>query len=238
MALLINDCHIHLGQSKGVNKTVTIDDIIEHKKEYSILNMFVMCDNNEEVYKLLELPYYGIWGLQWLTEETEPDDIIQRSRIRGCKYHGAYNYHPKPRVDVLELLDRYGAILMMHTGRYKDANISSKTSYLHSIEIAQDYPNIKLIMAHMGGTDTNISMQAINEVNVDNLDNVYFDTSGITTPFIIEYAVKMLGSKQILFGSDIPWCSFKAMFYTVQDAQISSEEKENIFYHNMNRLLK
>lgn len=236
--MLINDCHIHLGQSKGVKKTVTIDDIVEHKKAYNILNMFVMSNDNDQTYKLLELPYYGIWGLQWLTEDTEPDDIIQRSKMRGCKYHGAYNYHPKPRQDVLELLDRYGAILMMHTGRYKDANIASKTSYRHSIEIAEDYPNIKLIMAHMGGTDTTISMQAIDDIDAQGLMNVYFDTSGITTPFIIEYAVKTLGSKRILFGSDIPWCSFRAMYWTVAEAQISNEEQENIFYHNMNRLLK
>ena len=88
----------------------------------------------------------------------------------------------------------------------------------------------------MGGTDTTICKKAIYESREH--ENIYFDTSGITTPYIIEYACDNIGPKRILFGSDIPWCSFKAMYYTIEDAMIPRVYKDDILYHNLNRLVK
>jgi len=41
-----------------------------------------------------------------------------------------------------------------------------------------------------------------------------------------------------LFGSDMPWCSFNAMYYTVMDAQIDEDVKKEIMHHNFEYLLK
>ena len=52
----------------------------------------------------------------------------------GVKFHGTYEDLPvsddtyKP---ILEVLNEKEALLLVHTGRFKDGDISSNTSYLH-----------------------------------------------------------------------------------------------------------
>ena len=119
--------------------------------------------------------------------------------------------------------------------RYKEGSKESNTSYQHALEVAKIYPKLKVIMAHMGGTDTTICKRAINDSR--DYPNIYFDTSGITTPYIIEYAVEQIPANRILFGSDAPWCSFNAMVYTILDAQIDDDIKNAILYNNFNELI-
>jgi predicted TIM-barrel fold metal-dependent hydrolase len=45
-----------------------------------------------------------------------------------------------------------------------------------------------------------------------------------------------LGSERVLFGSDFPWCSYRSMYWGVEDALVSEEAKENIFSKNFLRL--
>ena len=235
MVGLISDAHVHLGKSEAVGHELTIEDVLWHKEHNTILNMLVMDPDNDNMLKLLDKKIWGIRGLQWITESTAPDDLIHTENVIGCKFHGAYGNRPRPSLAILEQLNRFGALLLMHTGRYKDADISSNSSYLHSVEIGKQYPDIILIMAHMGGTDTTICKRAINASQ--DYKNIYFDTSGITTPYIIEYACDTIGPQRILFGSDVPWCSFRAMYYTIEDARIPEVYKDDILYHNLNRLV-
>jgi predicted TIM-barrel fold metal-dependent hydrolase len=149
----------------------------------------------------------------------------------GCKYHGSYLGSPIHPCQLLEDIN----LVMVHCGRYKEGRKESNTSYLHALEVAKSYPKLKVIMAHMGGTDTNVCKVAIEDSR--DYDNIYFDTSGITTPYIIEYALENIPSNRILFGSDAPWCSFLAMYHTVLDARIPDEDKQNIFYNSFNDLV-
>lgn len=197
--------------------------------------LIIQTHEDHDIHKLENfiINYPGLYGLQWIDDKTE--GYYYSDTIIGCKFHGTYSDHCYPPEFLLEELDNKKSILMMHTGRYKDGNSESKTSYLHALEVAKYHPNIKLIMAHMGGTDTEICKKAITAA-ID-LPNVYFDTSGITTPFIVEYAVENIGSKRILFGSDVPWCSWDAMYWTVKEARITVEEKEDIYSRNFNNIL-
>ena len=68
--------------------------------------------------------------------------------------------------------------------------------------------------------------------------NIWFETSGITTPFRIENAVEEIGPERILFGSDAPWCSFRSIFYGVEDTLLDEKIKNLIFYENFINLLK
>ena len=234
---MVSDCHIHLGRNPSIKRETIINDIMNLTLDHHLDKILVMgteIDHDiNQLALLLDIIGTGGYGLQWLDDDTKCPSLDEK--IIGCKFHGAYSYHPKPSISILEELDNKKSVLMMHTGRYKDGNIQSNTSYLHSKEIAEDYPNIKLIMAHMGGTDTNICKSALNDCV--ELPNVYFDTSGITTPYIVEYAVETVGSKRIMFGSDVPWCSWRAMYNTVMDARISEEDMRNILKYSFEGLL-
>jgi predicted TIM-barrel fold metal-dependent hydrolase len=87
----------------------------------------------------------------------------------------------------------------------------------------------------MGGSDTAVVKRAINDAK--DIPNIYFDTSGITTPYAVEYAVRVIDVRRILFGSDEPWCSFRSMYYNVVDAEIPEEYKERILSENFKDLV-
>lgn len=215
---------------------------MRYKWKYNIDNVLVMGsdthvqDNNNDINHFVNNETFA-YGLYWIADSHIRFPVNQK--LIGCKYHGAYTGQPvsnKRYQNIMEQLDAMDSILMVHCGRYKEGEIESNTSFLHALMVAQDYPHIKVIMAHMGGTDTTVSKKAVKAAATQ--DNVYFDTSGITTPYIIEYAVDHLGPKRILFGSDAPWCSFKAMYHTVIDANIPEEDKHDIMYNNFNLLIK
>jgi len=177
-----------------------------------------------------------IYGLHWFVPTS--NKIEFSDKIVGIKYHGAYLNNPVTSMSkyILEELDKQKKILLVHCGRYLEGDIKSNTSYLHAIQVARHYPNIKVVLAHMGGTDTTVCKKAIS--HAEGIHNVYFDTSGITTPSIIEYACNRLPVTRILFGSDWPWCSFRAMYYTVMDAAISNLSKQDILYNNFEMILR
>ena len=209
MAALINDVHIHLGSESSINKTLLPEDILHHKEMNGVMSILVIPTHEEpeieKLQKFLDRDIFGLYGLQWVTEHTTPSNLELDDKIIGCKFHGTYSNHSHPSVAVLEELNKLGAILMFHTGRYKDGNVISRTSYIHALTIAKAFPKISIIMAHMGGTDTTICKAAIDASKLQ--ENIYFDTSGITTPYIIEYAVKSTG-----FTANNVWFRYSMVF--------------------------
>ena len=185
----------------------------------------------------------GIHAIYWIQKKCIEKDLeILRSNlgstVSGVKFHGAFELLPLTAPvyrHILEFLDGQEAILIVHTGRYKDADRSSNTSYLHAIDAAKQYRKIKLVMAHMGGTDTTIVKRALKDAA--DIQNILFDTSGITTPHVLEYAVRMIDERRIIFGSDFPWCSFRAMLANLEDAEIGERTKQSILLDNFDSLI-
>ena len=71
------------------------------------------------------------------------------------------------------------------------------------------------------------------------IDNLWVDTSGGSPEaWIVEHAVSNLGSKRVLYGSDLPIRNLPAAIGQVSGSPISSGDKENIFYQNAAKLLK
>jgi predicted TIM-barrel fold metal-dependent hydrolase len=230
----INDSHVHIGTIKSIYSHLETGDVEEFRTKNNIHMILALGSDyapelsNQMVEFLAEnVPY--VYGLHWYKHNAKQNLRIT-PKMLGVKFHGVYNDMPvtKMNPDLLEGLDKNKAVLLVHCGRYKDGSRESNSSYLHAIDVGRNYRNIKVILAHMGGTDTTICKEAINDAM--HYDNIYFDTSGITTPYIIEYALHKIPSKRILFGSDTPWCSFNSQLYNVIDADISLNDKLMILY--------
>ncbi len=66
---------------------------------------------------------------------------------------------------------------------------------------------------------------------------VYVDISGdIFYRQMIEYFVNEIGSEKILFGSDAPWIDPTFTMINVLTADISNNDKENIFNRNAEKV--
>jgi predicted TIM-barrel fold metal-dependent hydrolase len=247
--MTINDAHVHLGKSSGIYRSLSTEDVLKLREKHKIKNLMLMSFendvgvNNEKIIELSQ-KYSFIFGLFWIQKSTLAQSVktleklLGNSRIVGVKFHGSYENMPvsSPTYDsIMEILSERESILLVHTGRYKDASLESNTSYLHAIQIAKIYPKIKVVLAHMGGSDTSIIKRAIQDSK--DISNIFFDTSGITTPYAIEYAVRIIDARRILFGSDEPWCSFMSMYYNVADAEIPKDDKAMILSDNFHDIL-
>lgn len=244
----INDAHVHLGRSAAINHSLSEDGLLNLREKHGIQSMMVMSleqdvdKNNEKIASICKRHRF-VRGLIWVQKSQLQKDIRMiegglGDGIVGAKFHGSFENAPVSSAQyspLMEMLSDRQAILLVHTGRYKDASPESNTSYLHALEVARKYPKIRVVMAHMGGSDTNVVKRAL--VDSKDVPNVYFDTSGITTPYVVEYALSVIDARRILYGSDEPWCSFMSMYYNVADAQVDEKYKSMILYDNYTTLL-
>lgn len=245
----INDIHIHLGPSNGMFQNLTVPGLLKYQKEYHIDHVGVMpleihTDRDNKKIINLAKKNKSVHGLFWIQKKRINEDLkVLREELgkslMGVKFHGAFENSPitsKHYKPILEELHEQQSTLLIHCGRFKDGSLKSNTSYLHGLKVAKKFPNIKIILAHMGGNDTSIVKKAVHDAK--DMNNVYFDTSGISTPYRVEYAIDVIGSKRIIFGTDYPWCSFRGNFYNIEDSLLNKKEKENILYKNFFTLIK
>jgi predicted TIM-barrel fold metal-dependent hydrolase len=73
----------------------------------------------------------------------------------------------------------------------------------HLLEIENDYPNIKLIVAHIGRAycpeDVGNAFQVL-----QNTTRMHFDFSANTNADIMAQLIRAVGVKRVVFGSDMP----------------------------------
>jgi len=244
----VNDIHVHLGYSEGINNSLPIEKLNEYIKKNNIDEIVLMpFEKDTDIYnqKIINLSKENksIHGFFWIQKHRIKDDLAILKKdlndgLIGVKFHGSYENLPVNSdiyEPIMEFLNDKESLLLIHCGRFKDGDPSSATSFIHGLKIAQKFPKIKVILAHMGGNDTAIVKRAVNAAL--EFKNIFFDISGTSTPFRIEYAVKTLGPNRILFGSDYPWCSFNAMYYNVKDSLLDDKIKEMIFHENFVNLI-
>jgi len=102
-------------------------------------------------------------------------------------------------------------------------------------KLADEYPNAIFIMGH-GGADIPGFEKAIDVVNKRN--NVYIDIAiSNVREGNVEWLVREMGSKKILYGSDMPFFDPRPAFGRLAFAMISDDEKRDIFGLNMEAIL-
>jgi len=101
----------------------------------------------------------------------------------------------------LQVLDKHGWILMLHIPRPQRLRDPSNLSQM--IEIEKRYPNVKVIIAHVGRAycpeDVGNAFEALGETR-----KMCFDISANTSAENFELLIRAVGPRRILFGSDLP----------------------------------
>lgn len=101
----------------------------------------------------------------------------------------------------------------------------------HIAALAARYPEAKLIMAHTGGN----AYLAVKTVKP--FPNVAIDISGsLLRSGTLEYTVAHLGADRILFGSDFPYVPHAICAGKVEEAELTDEEKDKLWYQNALRI--
>lgn len=123
--------------------------------------------------------------------------------------------------------------LLQHAWHKITGNLPGESDPLHVAELANRYPELKLVMAHLGG-DWRYGLKAAREA-----PTLLIDTSGSMADWgCIERWVSEIGADRIIWGTDMPGIDLLFTLSKVRDADITSEEKRKILGVNAARLLK
>jgi len=145
----------------------------------------------------------------WSGEQLEQKIIA--GKFLGIKAYLSYSpaYIPQAEIRIfdffphhqLEVADKHGWIIMLHIPRH--GRLKDPVNLAQMIEIEKRYPNIKLIVAHVGRAYCIEDVGDAFEVLADT-ENMMFDISANTNAEVFERLIKAVGPKRILFGSDLP----------------------------------
>ena len=101
----------------------------------------------------------------------------------------------------LELLNERGSWVTLHVP--KADRLGHPANIAEIKEIRRKYPNIILIIAHLGRCYTLPHAQEA-LVHFADDDGLYFDNSAVLNPQVHRFALELLGPRRILYGTDNP----------------------------------
>ena len=127
----------------------------------------------------------------------------------------------------LELAEEHNLIVLSHTWGKTECSPKEVEGIL------KRYKNLQFIMGHSSPNELDGAIALARKY-----DNAYLDLCDIHRHSgIVEKMVERAGSKKVLFGTDFPWYDPNYCIGSVICANISDDEKEDIFYKNARGML-
>ncbi len=156
----------------------------------------------------------------------------------GVKLNGAQNSfyidHPDISLPVVEEIARTGKLLAFHVG----TDAYETTHPFRVAKIARMFPEVKMLMVHMGGVAHHDLSNAAIEM-AQECPNLTLIGSAVRTRAILK-AVKTLGASRVCFGSDTPFELMHvevAKYHALLGGEVTPEEKRMIMAGNIARLM-
>jgi len=131
----------------------------------------------------------------------------------------------------VERIIDYGVPLLIHSFHKSTGQMDNESIGVNVANLAKRYPELKIIMAHLGGNCYN-GIPAIRDCK-----NVWVDiSSSIYRADDLNYTVENIGVDRVLFGTDCP-IAYSSCIGQVLEADLTNEEKDRIFYKNALKVL-
>lgn len=243
---MIIDAHAHIGTSwlGWPNSFSNLDDFLQMYNKYSIdqicisswLMVYDPSTANKDVFNVIRKHPNQIIGLAGISPQcgekkvqNEIDRCINDYGMKGIKLNpseGKYYADSFFIEPVIRRAAKYNIPILMHSSD----DIFSNPTLIGNI--AERFPEVKIIIAHMGGEQW---MRAVSICK--NNTNVYMDTAGSSVdPWVIPLAVENCGENKVIWGSDFPSSNLASELTKVSEAQINPKVKENILYENAKKI--
>jgi predicted TIM-barrel fold metal-dependent hydrolase len=155
------------------------------------------------------LPAFAVIRPDWNPGKLEA--VINKNGFLGVKPYLTFapDNIPTDKIEILDflphnqlkLLNKYRRIVMLHIPRNK--RLKDPVNLKQMLEIERSYPNVKLIIAHVGRAYCLEDAGTAFEV-LKNTKNMLFDISANTNADVFKHLINAVGPKRILFGSDMP----------------------------------
>lgn len=177
---------------------------------------------------------YGLVRVSLDYDQNEIHRLLKNPKFIGIKFHPSLDRAPvthRSYIPLFKHLEKVGKIALIHCGRWQEV-----AGFRFAFNIADSYPELKVIIAHMGGIEFPYCRDTIRLAQ--DTDNVWLETSNCYLPVVIENAVKKLGDLRIMFGSDYPWGTWLGNVGTILESEIPEKSKKRILGENFRNLLR
>ncbi|MBS1517190.1 MAG: amidohydrolase family protein [Bacteroidetes bacterium] len=240
----IIDAHIHIGKWSDIffGYESTVEEAVRVMKNSGVDAALCMPADktpNEEMFRLTKSKadfnfYYNAW--------IDPSDKDLDSFLEiNIKEISAFKIHPSiQRLKItdpsyekyLRLAAETGKPVVVHCGRWQEM-----AGFRIALEAAAAHPELKLILAHMGGDQPSLYLECAEIIRESRYKNVYLGTESVREFYFMDLAVKKAGAEKVIFGSDYNLGLPLTYIPIVDSLNISNEEKEMIFSGNILKLI-
>ena len=109
-----------------------------------------------------------------------------------------FDFFPKNH---LEVLDRMGAIAMLHIPRH--GRLKDPVNLAQILELKREFPKVKLVIAHIGRAYTAYDVGNAFDT-LDQVPDLMYDFCANCCEYAITEVLKHAGPKHVMFGTDMP----------------------------------
>jgi uncharacterized protein len=232
------DLHVHIGSFGGwANVSLTEEQLIESMEAYNVEKSAVYFTDNELVRRAAQKYPEKIVGCYW----PDPHDERAAEKVRtalkdwgfkGIKLHPLFQaFLPNDDIvhPIMEEAKKAKVPVLIHTGH-------SPFSLPWSVgELAENFPDVKIVMLHMGDGHGLYIQAAINTAK--RLENLYLETSAMPMGTKIRESIDVVGKDRVMYGSDIPFGNPPIEIARATAVNLTEEEFELYFYQNAKNLL-
>jgi predicted TIM-barrel fold metal-dependent hydrolase len=244
----VYDMHGHMGPYSGLHLPLADAELMAARMERAGVKMLIFSHhaalldpdtgNTLSIEAVRKFPdkFRAYCAVNSNYPETVKKDLKSFDKYRdvfvGFKFLSYYHQNAltdEKNKPVFEFADRNELLVLMHTWSGDPYGGPEQVR-----KIAETYHRATLILGHSchGEWEKAIAL-------VQDFPNIYLELCGVVDERgILEKFVDGIGSKKILFGTDLPWFNPHYYIGAVLGSGISDEDCRNIFYRNARRLLQ
>jgi predicted TIM-barrel fold metal-dependent hydrolase len=244
------DAHISPFDKNG---SITIEELLRRMDRSSVVKALTwlqppyfpdITEGNRYVYQATRDHPDRILGFGWTdphfgmaTAIDEARRCVEEYGFHGVKLNGAQNnfYIDDEEISfpIIDAIAKLDTVLAFHIG----TDAYEATHPCRLAKIARRYPEVPILMVHMGGIAFHDLSHAAIEV-AQECPNITLIGSGVRAVNILK-AVKTLGAERVCFGSDTPFALMHveiAMYNALLEGEVTPEEKALVMGGNIARL--
>ena len=251
---MIIDADTHISPTGEDANAITIDELLRRMDRAGVAKaltwlrppyMREIDESNAYVRQAVQQYPARILGFGWADPRLGLDkarDAVKRCieeyGFYGVKLNGAQNSYyiddPGISLPIVEEIAKTGKLLAFHVG----TDAFEATHPFRVAKIARMYPEVQILMVHMGGVGyADLSNAAIEMAQ--ECPNLTLIGSAVRAVAVLK-AVRVLGADRVCFGSDTPFALMHvelAKYNALLDGEVTPEEKQMIMAGNIARLM-
>ncbi len=161
--------------------------------------------------------------------------VLAHPEFKGIKVYLQFapGYIPADEIRIYDFLtkehlavcDKHGWVVQLHIARPR--RLADPVNYVQLLEIEQDYPNLQLIVAHLGRAYANEDIGDALEY-LKNTEKTVWDFTANTNDWVMEQVLNRFGADRFLYGTDFPIFRMKAR-RTVENGVYINEIRQGDF---------